>query len=90
MIQFMIKNNIPIYQIQNTEMQVQKYKYSNTKVHKYKVQERPGMCYILKKHMLQGFISFTPMCQVQKYRNPNTPIHKYFVKYRNTQIQTHK
>ena len=52
MIQFMIKT---ICQIQNTEMQVQKYKYSNTKIHKYKVQERPGMCCILKKHMLQGF-----------------------------------
>ena len=44
-----------------SNMQIQKYKYSNTLVHKYtntaydEVPERPNMCHIFEKRIVQGY-----------------------------------
>ena len=69
--------------------QIQKYKYTNTQIHKYtntaynEVPERPNMWYIFEKRIVQGIKNDIPMCQKRKYKNTNTQIHKHT----NRQIQ---
>ena len=44
-----------------SNMQIQKYKYSNSQIHKYtntaydEVPERPNMCHIFEKRIVQGY-----------------------------------
>ena len=44
-----------------SNMQIQKYKYTNTQIHKYtntaydEVPERPNMWYIFEKRIVQGY-----------------------------------
>merc|ERR1712055_836468 len=65
-------------------MGIHKYTNTNTQRHKDtytaydKVPERPNMCYIFEKRLVQGY-------QKLHSRVPNSQIQKY--KYTNTQIQ---
>ena len=44
-----------------SKVQIQKYKYTNTQTHKYtntaydEVPEKPNMCYIFEKRIVQGY-----------------------------------
>ena len=69
---------------QVSDVQIHKYKYTNTQIHKYtntvlvKVADWPNMCYIFETVMIQG-------PQEQCSQVSDVQIHKY--KYTNTQIQ---
>ena len=67
----------------NTKIQLK-----STQIHKYtntaydEVIERPNMCYIFEKRLVQGYQklhSRVSNSQIQKYKYTNTQIHKYSI-----------
>ena len=52
-----------------SNMQIQKYKYTNTAYDK--VPERPNMLYIFEERIVQGYQNDIPMSQIGEYKNTN-------------------
>ena len=65
--------------------QIQKYKYTNTQIHKYSLvrfADRHNKCYIFEKEMVRGPQKQCSHVSDMQIHNTNTQIHKY--KYTNT------
>ena len=59
-------------------MQIQKYKYTHTKIqHMIKCQKHPTCGIFLKIGLFKDIKNSISMCQTCKYKNTNIQIHKY-------------
>ena len=62
----------------NTQLQIQKYKYTITQIqHINSAVKTHHVAYFWKRGLFKDNKNHIPMCQTGKYKNTNTHIHKY-------------